>query len=196
MDIRNGHPLIVIAAPEEADGMPASIPTLITGIGTLNAAITLTRALADAHSRGHRPSRIINAGTAGSLIPSCSGIFEIDHVIKHDFDHETLTAITGRPFANRIDLPTVTSLPTAGLATGDTFISDTATRDRLAQQAQLCDMEGYAVVKVAREFGIPVTLIKQVSDHADESAAAKWHDAARGGAATLGECVAQIVGLS
>ncbi|CAB0780870.1 nucleosidase [Corynebacterium diphtheriae] len=174
----------MIAAPEEAGGMPASIPTLITGIGTLNAAITLTRALADAHFRGHRPSRIINAGTAGSLIPSCSGIFEIDHVIKHDFDHETLTAITGRP------------LPTAGLATGDTFISDTATRDRLAQQAQLCDMEGYAVVKVAREFGIPVTLIKQVSDHADESAAAKWHDAARGGAATLGECVAQIVGLS
>nr|WP_232024541.1 nucleosidase [Corynebacterium diphtheriae] len=106
----------------------------------------MTRALADAHSRGHRPSRIINAGTAGSLIPSCSGIFEIDHVIKHDFDHETLTAITGRP------------LPTAGLATGDTFISDTATRDRLAQQAQLCDMERYAVVKVAREFGIPVTL--------------------------------------
>ncbi|RKW93583.1 nucleosidase [Corynebacterium diphtheriae] len=115
-------------------------------MGTLNAAITLTRALADAHFRGHRPSRIINAGTAGSLIPSCSGIFEIDHVIKHDFDHETLTAITGRP------------LPTAGLAAGDTFISDTATRDRLAQQAQLCDMEGYAVVKVAREFGIPVTL--------------------------------------
>lgn len=176
--------------------MPARIPTLITGIGTLNAAITLTRALADAHFRGHRPSRIINAGTAGSLIPSCSGIFEIDHVIKHDFDHETLTAITGRPFANRIDLPTVTSLPTAGLATGDTFISDTATRDRLAQQAQLCDMEGYAVVKVAREFGIPVTLIKQFSDHADESTAAKWHDAARGGAATLGECVAQSVGLS
>ncbi|OKY21128.1 nucleosidase [Corynebacterium diphtheriae] len=79
-------------------------------------------------------------------------------MIKHDFDHKTLTAITGRPFANRIDLPAVTSLPTAGLATGDTFISDTATRDRLAQQAQLCDMEGYAVVKVAREFGIPVTL--------------------------------------
>ncbi|MHC9555398.1 nucleosidase [Corynebacterium diphtheriae] len=106
----------------------------------------MARALADAHSRGHRPTRIINTGTAGSLIPSCSGIFEIDHVIKHDFDHETLTAITGRP------------LPTAGLATGDTFISDTATRDRLAQPAQLCDMEGYAVVKVAREFGIPVTL--------------------------------------
>ncbi|UJL61286.1 nucleosidase [Corynebacterium diphtheriae] len=115
-------------------------------MGTLNATIALARALADAHSRGHRPTRIINTGTAGSLIPSCSGIFEIDHVIKHDFDHETLTAITGRP------------LPTAGLATGDTFISDTATRDRLAQPAQLCDMEGYAVVKVAREFGIPVTL--------------------------------------
>ncbi|UWE88888.1 hypothetical protein NY054_04930 [Corynebacterium diphtheriae bv. mitis] len=116
MDISNGHPLIVIAAPppEEADGMPASIPTLITGIGTLNAAIALTKALADAHSRGHRP--------------------------------------------HHIDLPTVTSLPTAGLATGDTFTSDTATRDRLAQQAQLCDIEGYAVVKVAREFGIPVTL--------------------------------------
>ncbi|CAB0570999.1 hypothetical protein CIP107510_02131 [Corynebacterium diphtheriae] len=38
-------------------------------IGTLNATIALARALADAHFHGHRPTRIINAGTAGSLIP-------------------------------------------------------------------------------------------------------------------------------
>lgn len=57
------------------------------------------------------------------------------------------------------------------------FVSDTATRDRLAQDSGLCDMEGYAIAAVCQRFGVPVTLLKQVSDPANESSVGKWDDA-------------------
>ena len=53
------------------------------------------------------------------------------------------------------------------------------------QQAQLCDMEGYAIAFVAQHFGIPCTLIKQVSDNADDAAADTWVDAVDRGAQDL-----------
>jgi adenosylhomocysteine nucleosidase len=37
-------------------------------------------------------------------------------------------------------------------------------------------MEGYAVAKVARDFGLPVTLVKEVSDGAGEGAARSWQE--------------------
>src|SRR3712207_8189119 len=45
----------------------------------------------------------------------------------------------------------------------------------LAQRAHLVDMEGYAVAYAASELGVPVRLVKHVSDNADDSALA-WVD--------------------
>lgn len=67
------------------------------------------------------------------------------------------------------------------LATGDLFVEDSATRARLAETADLVDMEGYAIAWVARRYGVPVELIKLVSDPADESAGKLW-------AAGVAEC--------
>ena len=43
-------------------------------------------------------------------------------------------------------------------------------RDRLAERADLVDMEGYAVAFACRRLGVPVRLVKHVSDRADDSA--------------------------
>ena len=43
-------------------------------------------------------------------------------------------------------------------------------RDVLAERASLVDMEGYAVVMACQTFGVPVRVVKHVSDDADESA--------------------------
>jgi adenosylhomocysteine nucleosidase len=56
------------------------------------------------------------------------------------------------------------------LATGDVFVTEPHVRDRLAQTAHLVDMEGYAVVYACRRRGVPVRLVKHVSDEADEQA--------------------------
>lgn len=91
----------------------------------------------------------------------------------------------GRPFPNMRGLPVSGRLPVAHLATGDAFISDSATRARLAQRAHLCDMEGAAVAAVADSFELPVTLLKQVSDNADEGASTTWFEAVDAGAQQL-----------
>jgi adenosylhomocysteine nucleosidase len=48
-------------------------------------------------------------------------------------------------------------------------------------------MEGYAVVWAARQFDVPVRLIKQVSDKADGQAAFDWPTSVAASARVLGE---------
>lgn len=174
--------LFVSATPEEAAYLPEGVDLLVTGVGTLNCAITLTRELA---SRAQLPGRIINIGTAGALRDGVSGVYEVEHVFQHDFSNDLIARMTGRTCANGTALEVSGRLPIARLATGDAFIGDTATRDRLARLAELCDMEGAAVAAAARSFGIPVTLLKQVSDNADEGAATTWFEAVDAGAREL-----------
>ena len=73
------------------------------------------------------------------------------------------------------------------LATGDVFVSDPATRDRLAETADLVDMEGYAVAAACRMAGVPVRLVKHVSDTADEGARASWLDSVHHASAELAQ---------
>jgi adenosylhomocysteine nucleosidase len=73
------------------------------------------------------------------------------------------------------------------LATGDSFIGDTEVRRQLAAEAHLVDMEGYAVAWAARAAGVPVRLVKLVSDTADDSAMRTWSE-------TVGEHAKALAG--
>jgi nucleoside phosphorylase len=78
------------------------------------------------------------------------------------------------------------------LASGDLFVTDPVVRARLAEKAHLVDMEGYAVALAAHRFEVEVTLVKHVSDNADDSA----HDGATAVAASaveLGEWVTRYL---
>jgi adenosylhomocysteine nucleosidase len=81
----------------------------------------------------------------------------------------------------------------AVLATGDVFISDPVVRGRLAQRADVVDMEGYAVASAARAVGVPVTLVKQVSDSADGTAARTWQETMDACARALADWVCSAV---
>ena len=72
------------------------------------------------------------------------------------------------------------------LATGDVFVADRLVRARLAEVATLVDMEGYAVAYACRQFGVPVRLVKHVSDDADEGAL-DWPARVDASARVLGE---------
>ncbi|GIH02732.1 nucleosidase [Rhizocola hellebori] len=160
------EPLVVVALEEEAAHLDIDLPILITGVGKVNAALAVTRRLASAP----RPSMIINLGTAGGLRPGLSGTHEIGSVIQHDFDSVSIEALTGRRYGAAIELAAQGLV----LATGDVFVSDPAVRDRLAEDAHLVDMEGYAVAAAAAAFDIPVRMVKHVSDDADHSAIKSW----------------------
>ncbi|BAU97150.1 nucleosidase [Corynebacterium suranareeae] len=176
--------LYVSATVEEATHLPEDCEVLVTGIGTNAATMILTKELA---IREVLPTRIINIGTAGALVDGLAGVYEIEHVLQHDFSSELIAEITGKPCPNGSSLATSGNFPVASLATGNSFISDSETRSRLAARASLCDMEGAALVGVAKHFGVPITLLKQVSDSADEEAAGSWFDAVDAGARQLAE---------
>jgi adenosylhomocysteine nucleosidase len=160
------RPLIVVALPEEAAHLDTTFPVLLTGVGKVCATLAVSRALAG----GVLPSEIVNLGTAGALRPGLAGLHEISRVVQHDFDTVTIRAVTGRDFGGPLELPGTGPV----LATGDVFVSDPALRAALAEHADLVDMEGYAVAAAAAAYGVPVRMVKQVSDEADGEAVTGW----------------------
>jgi adenosylhomocysteine nucleosidase len=185
--ISSDLPLLVVALEEEAAHLHVSeLPVLVTGVGKVNAAIAVASILAETS-----PTRVVNLGTAGALHDAMAGTHLIGTVTQHDLDDAAIFALSGLHFGAPIDL--ADSGPR--LVTGDVFISDGPTRDRLALQADLVDMEGYAVARAALNAGVPVTLVKQVSDNADESAGRSWRETVDECAETLGAWVhAELLG--
>ncbi|MFE2110219.1 nucleosidase [Kitasatospora sp. NPDC059463] len=163
------RPLLVVAVREEAAHLGDHLPVLLTGIGKVNAAAALATVLAG----GPHPSEVVNLGTAGALRPGWEGTHTVTQVIQHDLDTPTLQALTGRVYG----APLVVGKGDGPvLATGDLFVSDAAARDRLAGHADLVDMEGYAVATVAHRAGLPVRLVKHVSDEAGDGAGHTWRE--------------------
>ncbi|MFD5325260.1 nucleosidase [Streptomyces sp. NPDC127092] len=168
-EITAGRPLLVLAVKEEAQHLDTDLPVLLTGMGKVNAATALATVLA----RGPRPSEVVNLGTAGALRAGFTGTHVVGTVIQHDLDGELLATLTGETYGAPITLPAGGDVV---LATGDAFISDEAARERLALRAALVDMEGYALATAAVGAGVPLRLVKHVSDEAGEGAARSWRE--------------------
>ncbi len=159
------QPLLVVALEEEAQHLHVSdLPVLVTGIGKICAAASLSALLAR-----QRPSQVINLGTAGALHDGLSGTHVIGRVIQHDFNDDGIFKMTGFHFGEPIELGAGPAL-----ASGDVFVNNGSMREALAARADLVDMEGYAVARVAREFGLRVTIVKEVSDAAGDGAGRTW----------------------
>jgi adenosylhomocysteine nucleosidase len=152
--------LVVSATPQEAAHVPAGLRVLVTGIGKVPAAAAVAAALAaDPSIR-----EVVNIGSAGALHDHLEGLHEIGSVLNHDLSAAVLRqlGIDPQEWLPLGDAP-------VRLATGDQFVTDPAIRTALAEVADLVDMEGYAVAWAARQAGVPVRLVKHVSDRADEA---------------------------
>ncbi|MFJ9824979.1 nucleosidase [Streptomyces sp. NPDC101160] len=179
-EITTGRPLLVLAVKEEAQHLDTDLPVLLTGMGKVNAATALATALA----RGPRPSEVVNLGTAGALRPGWTGTHLIGTVVQHDFDGQLLAALTGETYGAPL---TLAGGGEAVLATGDAFIADEASRERLAARAALVDMEGYALASAAALAGVPLRMVKHVSDDAGEGAGRSWRESVAECARALAE---------
>lgn len=166
--------LFVAALAEESEGLEeAGAEVLHVGVGKVQAATALAHHLAT-HATG--TDLVVNVGTAGALGRQTLGeVHEVARVHQHDFDHRGLSSFVGRPLpGGGIQLPGPSDAA-ARLATGDRLILEDGERDELARHADLVDMEGYAVAATCRRFGMPVWLVKAVSDNADGEAAMTFH---------------------
>lgn len=154
-------PLIVVATAAEAAHVPRGLTTVITGIGKTAAAVATTRALMTAGPVA--ALQVINIGSAGALRDGVAGLFEPGLVLNHDINAAAIRSLGYEPH-DELHLGDDNTV----LATGDVFVTDPSVRERLAVRAHLVDMEGYAVAFAAQQFGLPVRLVKHVSDNADQ----------------------------
>ncbi|MHB0928449.1 MAG: nucleosidase [Candidatus Nanopelagicales bacterium] len=163
------QPLLVVALELEAVGLRGlGLPILVTGAGKVNAAVAVATIVA-----ANRPRALINLGTAGGLKDHIDGTHMVSTVLEHDVDDAAIHALADVHTSLPINLAREGMI----LATGDRFIADPAHRALLAVVADMVDMEGYAIAKAAAAAGIELTMVKQVSDRADESASTSWVEA-------------------
>jgi nucleoside phosphorylase len=173
------RPLVVSATEAEAAHVPPGVDVVITGIGKVAAATVTTEALLA--RRAGAEHTVYNVGTVGSLRDGQDGLFLPSTVLNHDINADAIRAVGYDPH----DVIHIDGGDGSVLASGDTFVTDPEVRRRLAARAQLVDMEGYAVAYACERYGVPVRLVKHVSDQADESAL-DWAAAVDASARALG----------
>ena len=173
--------LVVAATAAEVAHVPPELPAVLTGMGKTAAAAATARAVASYDD----PSglTVVNVGSAGALRPGLTGIFEPGVVLNHDLSADVIRLLGYDP-QERL----VVGESDVILATGDVFVSNPVVRDALAERAHLVDMEGYAVAYAARQAGVPVRLVKHVSDAADDGAL-DWASLVEASAIALGEWI-------
>jgi adenosylhomocysteine nucleosidase len=173
--------LLVAALDAELVAFPAEIEgfeRLVTGPGKLQATYALTRAL-DAGVY----EEVVVVGTAGAIDARLeASVYDVDAAVQHD-----VTDIDG-VVGHHVSLPARLELGRDGvtIATGDHFVDDAEAVERiLPLGARLVDMETYAYVWVAAQFGVPLRVLKSVSDRAQDDAITDWR-------ATVAACSADL----
>ena len=179
----NRQPLVVAATHAEAAHVPDHLPLVVTGLGKTAAAVATARALSE---RDPESTLVVNIGTAGALRDGLSGLHLPGTALNHDMNADAIRALGYDPQ----ELLVIDEGDETVLASGDVFVTDPVVRAALAARAHLVDMEGYAVAYACRQYGVPVRLVKHVSDNADESAL-DWPSAVAASARALGAWLEQ-----
>lgn len=161
--------LIVTALPQELDHAPIPYehPVVFTGIGKLNAAVTLMDAI-----QKHDPTMVINFGTAGRLSPQVSGLVEVAEVIQRDMDAEPLSPRGKTPFDDT-PITIASGFPGVRCGTGDSFMRS-ADAWLHEQQVDIVDMELFALALVCHRRQIAWRAFKYITDDTNESAGQDW----------------------
>ena len=143
---------------------------LITGVGPVEAAVTLTAALAARHAQNELPDIVVSIGSAGSRSLAQGEIYQATHIAYRDMDASAIGFEKGKtPFLNlsvQIALPfRIEGIKTAALSTGASVVSGTA-YDAIAED--MVDMETFAHVRACNHFNIPLIALRGISDGAEE----------------------------
>lgn len=169
-------PLVVMALPIESQGLFADlgVEVLYTGLGKVNAAYRLTRALAEHRARSGTLPRVVNFGTAGSPTLPAGSIVACRRFVQRDMDVSGLGFALGTtPFE---DVPAILEftrlfdgLPEGVCGTGDRFETG-----KPVVACDVIDMEAYALAKVCHLEGAEFGAVKFVTDGADGDAGVDW----------------------
>lgn len=158
------------ADPEFGPHLRARIEPVMTGVGPVEAAVAVTRALADAKIGHGLPDLVVSLGSAGSATLEHTGVYQAISVSYRDMDATALGF--GRGVTPFLDLPAVLPLEPqipgiarARLSTGANVVSGVSYE---AIDADMVDMESFAVLRACQSFGVPLVVLRGISDGVSE----------------------------
>ncbi len=172
--------LVVTALASESNGRFETLkrPVIYTGVGKLNAAISLFSNLQFLLTEKVKiPKLVLNLGTATSTKKEVGKIYQVNRFIQRDmlceplvpkyvtpFEFDAFPFIDVQKFSDRFEHVTC--------GTGDSFLSIPALGKHGYMQSNdydIADMEGYALAKVCKRAGVPFVSLKYISDSGNAS---------------------------
>jgi len=139
---------------------------LFTGVGPVEAATSLSCAISDLKANNQLPNLIISLGSAGSRELIQTEIYQATSVSYRDMDASLLGFEKGKtPYLDKpakLELfPLIPGLKKASLSTGAKVISGS---DYDLIDAQMVDMESFALKRVCQTFDLPLIALRGISD--------------------------------
>jgi len=161
---------VMAAEPEYGDHLRERITPLMTGIGPVEAAVQLSLALGRLSHEDLLPDFVVTLGSAGSAKLEQGSVHQVASVSYRDMDASPLGFEKG--CTPLLDLPRVVELtrhipgvPAATLSTGANIVSGAA-YDVI--EADMVDMESFAILRSCMAFNIPMIGLRGISDGATE----------------------------
>ncbi|MDA5631192.1 MULTISPECIES: 5'-methylthioadenosine/S-adenosylhomocysteine nucleosidase [Agrobacterium] len=157
---------VMAASPEYGPHLQARIAPLMTGIGPVEAAIAVTAVLAGLDAADHLPDLVVSLGSAGSRTLEQTGVYQAISVSYRDMDASAFGFEKG--CTPLLDLPAEVALPLripdiseARLSTGANVVSGEAYG---LIDADMVEMETFAVLRACQRFGVPLVSLRGISD--------------------------------
>ncbi len=152
--------IILLAMPEEAPSFVGKSNVFFTGVGKINAAIVAATLI-----EKYKPNRIFNFGTAGGIREHMTpgSLYKCTYFTQRD---GVLGGCVLGPQADELLAGIEMGYGGFILSTGDNFVTDTSSID-----ADLVDMEAFAIAKACKLSNTEFECYKYISDMADENAA-------------------------
>ncbi|MFB7143919.1 5'-methylthioadenosine/S-adenosylhomocysteine nucleosidase [Agrobacterium deltaense] len=157
---------VMAASPEYGPHLQARIAPLMTGIGPVEAAIAVTAVLAGLDAADYLPDLVVSLGSAGSRTLEQTGIYQAISVSYRDMDASAFGFEKG--CTPLLDLPAEVALPfripeiaEARLSTGANVVSGEAYG---LIDADMVEMETFAVLRACQRFGVPLVSLRGISD--------------------------------
>ncbi len=167
-----GKSILFVMAAEAEYGpfLRSRFEPLMTGVGPVEAAIVLTRALAQLQQADELPDLVVSLGSAGSAKLEQTEVYQATSVSYRDMDASPLGFEKGRtPFLDLpaiVDLPLrIPGIPEASLSTGGNVVSGQA---YTGIAADMVDMETFAVLRACQAYELPLIGLRGISDGVEE----------------------------
>ena len=172
-ELIGGRRVLFVMAIEDEYGphLKARFCPLMTGVGPVEAAIATSLALETMRHHGALPDLVVSLGSAGSRICELGEVYQVASVSWRDMDASRLGFTRGvTPFVDHpVDMPLYTPLElrSVRLSTGADIVGG---EEYAAIDADMVDMETFAIARACQRFYVPLMGLRGISDGPGELA--------------------------